>query len=1802
MLTGVPLPRDAPPLLHGMTSLHNTNEHGPAFGWRPIAPIHPLPSSQALETERAKIRDLLQRHHDAIMAEFDSLVLGQIDEAMPPLPPDHVAADPQFMNGSALGKLQGESNGNEVVVNGEAQDNMVPLTLADDGLQEEPQTAKTVLDSVGDGTESGSPNANRSGTASKGMKSPMSAGRGVHGADECDEGVIHGATDQPDPAVGEIIRYSDTSRRDGGSQGGRARRPDSTKGANCRRATSSHCEDGQNWAGDDAARHEPDRRRPGAHPSFRSRCGRPNSIVINEVIEKYEYEQYDDSMLPEWKRMPFKTRRWRPPDTKFEDGNEWRYQPIPCIHHGRLRGPARLFTEVYTIPGLEQCTLDDLEDMTDPFVLNHEEQPTAIHIYTDGSKDSCGVGWAYVVMLNFGCDEDVVTYEVAKDGHMIKMEKQRHDRMHGFVYGKMDDEDSSYQAEVEAALQAMAWLHSYLEGIDAECKVLMHIDNEACLNITQLACDDKDDERAHMLMLAVRTCKAKFRAKHVKAHMQNPWNCLADAAAKHGRSGDSVAAMVGHAERWSGLSKDILNLQAIIDARRRGDGTMPPITGDGCDIMPVQDNANVNDIVEAFQRTRKGLKKKKVRMKLSVATYNVLSLRREGRSAALQKVLAEKAVDIVGIQEARTDGPSKRSAKDYIVLTSGHSEHHGHGCELWVRKIMTVNGREVAVTMANVHMIDASPRWLVARVCTDFMDCCVMVVHAPHAGHKDDEIKQFWNRLDDAVQKGRTDDCDMMLIGDYNHCPQAGDFEQCSNDPHHPADEFIQKYELWTPYMHRACNGDGGLKHTCYVNDGKSLIDHISLPTRWSKHGITAATDQDTDISLKKIDHIGMKCEITIDSLSQTVLTSSRQRLPYDLQKAKEDTQGVTEILESIPEVQWETHVDQHWQEVQQHVVGMLSEKYPRRAHAELPDWMKEDTYEKIKLKAGIFKTIVAEKRKENSDKEKIKRLNAEMKAAGNMVRQLVTRDKRTTLDDIAGKSVAAFNDGNAKEAYRQLKRLRPYKSRMAAPHKAVDEDIILCKEEHIQDDWLRYWADYFDGKICTFEEMVRNAQQVAPWDDYDKVLRSLPNVCELTHFIKKQKSGRQHGNDLIPAEIWKISATISAQKIYGLLLKVWMGGVRPLQWQGDIHVTIPKQAGKFRGVCLADSMAKITNGMVRSRLIQEVEDNAPVTAFGAIAGRGTDLAIHTRVMATQVMEKKGTSSAMLFVDLVAAFDEVNRSKLIGMLDLQDPVHRLVAVNHDNTWTTTIGSDFVATTNKGVKQGDPIADATFVMYIVPCLHAIARYAQQMGYQLNVASRNGQALHPGQAIQEWVQLTDISYIDDITAMICGDDADAIMNGVVDMCNAIHDIMQDYSFKLNVGKGKTEAVVRLCGRGSGKTKAALAKDGYVVSTKAGTLRIVDQYTHIGIVHAFENESNRVAAHVCRRMKMKAMEQDKIFRSRVFKEEHKQKAMAICLASALYGAAVWPTMTRRNIRAIETEYMKMMRRAYGQKFNPKHNEEHIVCPNDRQVRLFTRQASVQEIIYLRMLMYWPRFLIKAPVVLRAMVQEVADRPFSWPARMREALEWAWMNSDRLSELPNPKDDTLPWETLATSHPAEWKKIVGLLGEQANDGHCLGQCEEDPQHQGPEREEGEPQRWECQFCDEVYDNAQAAAMHMSTKHERVTWCSRMQKNQWCRWCFKDLGSRPRAVQHLKDSWSRRGYAGCAGQIKIWGLQPIGDDELVEALKADRELAKRNKARGLHPGRPEDKGRKHRSGPVRPVKYGPCMDISGKYADEGMA
>eukprot|EP00929_Paragymnodinium_shiwhaense_P074378 TRINITY_DN38067_c0_g1_i3.p1 TRINITY_DN38067_c0_g1~~TRINITY_DN38067_c0_g1_i3.p1 ORF type:complete len:902 (+),score=131.79 TRINITY_DN38067_c0_g1_i3:429-3134(+) len=601
--------------------------------------------------------------------------------------------------------------------------------------------------------------------------------RGVHAADEQHAQYVRSTADRSDAAAGTNTRYCNAATsRVGGERWRRRWRGHPHRHAHRGDEEQERCRAGQRGrgvqengeAGEDKPGEYGTRQRRGTHPSFRRHSRSNSSVVISNEVKIYEYEEADTSMLQSWRQYPVRMREKKFVQEQIE-GSTWTYRPIPEICSGRQNGPARLLTEVDQLTGLEECTKLELEDLHDPFGYDRSEEPNAIHIYTDGSKDDKGVGWAYVVMFNFGHIETSTDYTLEIDGEEKTFQKQQHDRMHGFVYGQLDADMTVYQAEVEAALQAMAWVHSYLESNNHRCKIYIHVDNDACLKVVQLACEEKDDERVRMLMLAVRTCATEIVARHVKAHVQNPWNCMADAAAKMGRRGDSVAATLGHAERWSGHSATTMNMQAVVHARRHGDDTMPPITGSGCDNMPEHHDADVEMVAQSFQRTRQGVKRRRNKMQLKLATYNVLSLRREGRSIMLQRVLAEKQVDIVGIQEARTSGPSKRTSTDYVVLASGHSLPHAHGCELWIRKRMVVNGEEVAFTAKDIHMVDASPRWIIARLKTKHFDYCMVVLHAPHAGHSAEEIEAFWRDVADAMTKGKFDEGETIVLGDYNY-------------------------------------------------------------------------------------------------------------------------------------------------------------------------------------------------------------------------------------------------------------------------------------------------------------------------------------------------------------------------------------------------------------------------------------------------------------------------------------------------------------------------------------------------------------------------------------------------------------------------------------------------------------------------------------------------------------------------------------------------------------------------------------------------------------------------------------------------------------------------------------------------------------------------------------------------------------------------------------------------------------------------------------------------------------------------
>jgi hypothetical protein len=114
----------------------------------------------------------------------------------------------------------------------------------------------------------------------------------------------------------------------------------------------------------------------------------------------------------------------------------------------------------------------------------------------------------------------------------------------------------------------------------------------------------------------------------------------------------------------------------------------------------------------------------------------------KGRVHYLQDQCHNLKLHLVGIQEARTDGPDVRTGESYIAFTSGATSRGQFGCELWVNtKLSFVPDDNVKFKLECATVVLTDPRFLLValRFSSVQVDCLVM--HAPHSAHGETKIR-----------------------------------------------------------------------------------------------------------------------------------------------------------------------------------------------------------------------------------------------------------------------------------------------------------------------------------------------------------------------------------------------------------------------------------------------------------------------------------------------------------------------------------------------------------------------------------------------------------------------------------------------------------------------------------------------------------------------------------------------------------------------------------------------------------------------------------------------------------------------------------------------------------------------------------------------------------------------------------------------------------------------------------------------------------------------------------------------------
>ena len=189
-------------------------------------------------------------------------------------------------------------------------------------------------------------------------------------------------------------------------------------------------------------------------------------------------------------------------------------------------------------------------------------------------------------------------------------------------------------------------------------------------------------------------------------------------------------------------------------------------------------------------------------------------------------------------------------------------------------------------------------------------------------------------------------------------------------------------------------------------------------------------------------------------------------------------------------------------------------------------------------------------------------------------------------------------------------------------------------------------------------------------------------------------------GEDGIKSEIWMSGGKYVEENLYRILNGIWKGEGLPEEWKSGVICPVYKKGNKlscknYRPIALMDTGYKMYTSIIRDKLQREIKEKKLLsdTQFGFREGKGTIDAIYILKNAIGRELKENKKVYAMFVDLKAAFDNVNREELIKMmkkLKIKDIIcDRIKEIYTETKSKVKVNDEIIGEfwMEKGVRQG-----------------------------------------------------------------------------------------------------------------------------------------------------------------------------------------------------------------------------------------------------------------------------------------------------------------------------------------------------------------------------------------------------------------------------------------------------------------------------------------------------------------------------------
>ena len=775
---------------------------------------------------------------------------------------------------------------------------------------------------------------------------------------------------------------------------------------------------------------------------------------------------------------------------------------------------------------------------------------------------------------------------------------------------------------------------------------------------------------------------------------------------------------------------------------------------------------------------------------IKIGCWNVRTLNRVGKLENVKIEMKENGLSVLGLSEVRwrKENEEEEERGDFMsddvrVIYSG-----GEECQ---RGVAVLLDKEWAKRVIGVEK--RSDRLLMVKLKGEPRDIVIIQVYMPTSDHEDEEVEKMYEQIEELVDKQKGTDC-VVVMGDWNAVvgegrdgAEVGQFGLGTrNDRGERLVEFCRSKKMvvsntWFEQEKRR-------RYTWKKpgDTGRYQIDYILVRQRYRNSVKSAKSYPGADIDS---DHnlVAMKMRVELKKMHR-----GKQVRKWDLEKMKKEGWRFRETVEETlsRDRKQGGSVEKSWSDIRDSMTNAAKEVigYKKATRAKKP-WVTTAMLNKMNERRKCKSTNNEEGRKQ------YRQLNNELRRETDLAKEKWWEEECVELEKLE-------SSGRDDILYRRVRQLTS-ETKNAARSKGVKDSsgILLTDSEDIMNRWREYIETLYDkdGKPREKDIDLEESKDVSEDCMGPEILES-----EVRAVIKEMKENKAVGVDGIPAEFLKNLGPKGLQVIVEMCKKMYEQGEWPEEFTKVVLIPIPKKSnatecGDYRTISLICHASKIMLKILTKRIEHKVQNFISKNQFGFKRGCGTRDAIGVLRMLCERNIEYGKDVYVCFVDFEKAFDRVNWTKMMRILEglridwkdrkmikeLYMRQEAVVRIGGEESESGTIG--------RGVRQGCPLSPLLFSIYVESMMVEAMEDVEE-GIKIG---------------GQWVK--DVRFADD-QAMVSNTE-----EGLQLIMNKLNDTAKKYDMKINVKKTKTMIItknkeeVQETEEGSVKWPCAVCKEG-------------------------------------------------------------------------------------------------------------------------------------------------------------------------------------------------------------------------------------------------------------------------------------------------------------------------------------------------------------------------------------------------------